>query len=73
MHTAMRPLALLMGLFFLVGCASSGVEKKVSTAASEDMLKLARYHPALHTCDSSQALGTLADPWGAGPRMRTRR
>ena len=39
MHTAMRPLALLMGLFFLVGCASSGVEKKVSTAASEDMLK----------------------------------
>ena len=35
----MRPLALLMGLFFLVGCASSGVEKKVSTAASDDLLK----------------------------------
>ncbi len=39
MHTAMRPLTLLMGLFFLVGCASSSVEKKLSTAASEDMLK----------------------------------
>ena len=39
MQTAIKPLALLMGLFFLVGCASSGVEKKETTAAGEDMVK----------------------------------